>query len=290
MLEQRLAKMEKILLSPEAKKQKTMLEQQQQQHEEEDFDDEYDDNLAGRGTSTSTDGQAPLSVVSAGSSSHTLPAPPVDDYSYIPNNNSNTSTSTTTINNNSATANKKYKINYGKRSSEDNHNGTSPTSYSSISSNFPSPPPHMLTHQRSRSNEISSSDLLPPMDVIQHIVDLYFTYLFAAVPIFDENTLRSDVKERKCSDFLLLSLLATCARYIKIQTLEKLTLTNNKLFHYRFSDRPDITENPAWHAGEKYAEKARTMIIQAVDEPNMSNLQALTLLCLHEYGCGRGPR
>lgn len=32
------------------------------------------------------------------------------------------------------------------------------------------------------------------------------------------------------------------------------------------------------------------MIIKAVDEPNMENLQALTLLCFHEYGCGRGPR
>lgn len=58
----------------------------------------------------------------------------------------------------------------------------------------------------------------------------------------------------------------------------------------RFSDRPDIKENPAWHAGEKFAEKARPMILKAVDEPNMSNLQALTLLTLHEYGCGRGPR
>jgi hypothetical protein len=60
--------------------------------------------------------------------------------------------------------------------------------------------------------------------------------------------------------------------------------------YYRFSDRPDIKENPAWHAGEKYAEKARSMIIKAVDEPCMTNLQALTLLTLHEYGCGRGPR
>lgn len=32
------------------------------------------------------------------------------------------------------------------------------------------------------------------------------------------------------------------------------------------------------------------MIIKAVDEPSLTNLQALTLLTLHEYGCGRGPR
>jgi hypothetical protein len=58
----------------------------------------------------------------------------------------------------------------------------------------------------------------------------------------------------------------------------------------RFSDRPDIKENPAWHAGEKYAERARAMIIKAVDEPSIANLQGLTLLTVHEYGCGRLPR
>lgn len=32
------------------------------------------------------------------------------------------------------------------------------------------------------------------------------------------------------------------------------------------------------------------MLMKAIDEPSLSNVQALTLLTLHEYGCGRGPR
>ncbi|KAL9549302.1 hypothetical protein PS6_006157 [Mucor atramentarius] len=163
-----------------------------------------------------------------------------------------------------------------KRSSEDTlHDAASPTSFSSLSSNFPSPPAlmnhhqHPQPHRHNALNPDNSSYSLPPMNVIEHMVDLYFKYLFSGTPIFDEATLRSDIRERRCSDFLLLSLFAACAR---------------------FSDRPDIKETPAWHAGEKYAEKARAMILRAVDEPTISNLQGLTLLCLHEYGCGRGPR
>ncbi|KAI8077460.1 fungal-specific transcription factor domain-containing protein [Thamnidium elegans] len=157
-----------------------------------------------------------------------------------------------------------------KRASEDNNNNhdcASPTSYSSISSNFPSPPAHVLTHQLLLRPD--TNDLLPSMDMTEHIIDLYFKYLFITLPIFDERTLRNDVKERKCPDFLLFSLFGACAR---------------------FSERPGIKENPAWRSGEKYAEKARSMLIKAMDEPNISNLQALTLLTLHEYGCGRGPR
>lgn len=92
-----------------------------------------------------------------------------------------------------------------KRSSEDsNHDCTSPTSFSSISSNFPSPPAHLAPSK--------SDDILPSYDVIEHIVDLYFKYLFSALPLFHEETLRSQIKERNCSDFLLLSLLGACAR------------------------------------------------------------------------------
>lgn len=216
MLEQRLAKMEKILLSPEAKKQKMMAEA------EDDLDDYYEDNLDSRSSNNSTYQRSNSTISATDASlqpiqtgvtttfSSTLPHSTNEDYSAISNNNNNSNSSSTTSNMGTL----KRPVN--KRPSEDNHNShdvASPTSYSSISTtNFPSSPPHMLAstaHQRSRSRE---SDLLPPMEVIEHIVDLYFAYLFAAAPIFDEDTLRNDLKEGRCSDFLLLSLLAASAR------------------------------------------------------------------------------
>lgn len=103
-----------------------------------------------------------------------------------------------------------------KRASEDNnnHDCASPTSYSSISSNFPSPPAHVLTHHLLQRPD--TNDLLPSLEMTEHIIDLYFKYLFTTLPIFDERTLRNNIKERKCPDFLLFSLFGACARYIKI--------------------------------------------------------------------------
>lgn len=60
--------------------------------------------------------------------------------------------------------------------------------------------------------------------------------------------------------------------------------------YFSFSNSPDVAKNPPWYAGEKYAEKARPSIIKILDEPSISNTQALLLLSMHEYGCGRGPR
>lgn len=182
MLEQRLAKMEKILLSPEAESSTKQNKNSVASNEhEEDVDEDYEDDID----------IPPLSASTTTSSN------PFSSKSF--NNNNHGHTTATTSNNNK----------YNKRLSEDvNHDCASPTSYSSISSNFPSPPAHVLTHTPSRSD----SDILPPMDVILHIVDLFFSNLFTTAPIFDEKTLRNDIKERRCSDFLLLSLLGACAR------------------------------------------------------------------------------
>lgn len=59
---------------------------------------------------------------------------------------------------------------------------------------------------------------------------------------------------------------------------------------FRFSDDPNVKEEPPWNSGEKYAVKARGLLINAVDDPSLSNVQAITLLSLHEFGSARGPR
>ncbi|GAN00650.1 conserved hypothetical protein [Mucor ambiguus] len=252
MLEQRLAKMEQILLSDSAANATPQEAESSKQEEDQDSVD--------HDTDTRHDDEPHASrAASAAATSTTVESIPTTTHSSI-----------------------RAKSTASKRSSEDTlHDAASPASFSSLSSNFPSPPAMMNHHNHHHQQQqhphrhnaapqdSSNGYLLPPMNVIEHMVDLYFKYLFSGTPIFDEATLRNDIRERRCSDFLLLSLFAACAR---------------------FSDRPDIREIPAWHAGEKYAEKARAMILRAVDEPTISNLQGLTLLCLHEYGCGRGPR
>ncbi|KAI8980911.1 fungal-specific transcription factor domain-containing protein [Pilobolus umbonatus] len=133
---------------------------------------------------------------------------------------------------------------------------------SCMSSNIPS-----LIHTPNQSAD--TVDNMPSLEIVEHMFDLFFAYLFPTIPILDEVSLRTDLREGKCSDFLILCIIGACAR---------------------FSDRPDIKENPAWLAGEKYAEKARSMLIKVLDEPNIPHLQGILLLSMHEYGCGRGSR
>ncbi|KAG0192513.1 hypothetical protein DFQ28_008905 [Apophysomyces sp. BC1034] len=91
------------------------------------------------------------------------------------------------------------------------HNGphiVSPTSFSSHS--FPSPTVNVSP--RSATNSHMNGDLLPPMDVIEHLVQLYFDYLYTCNPIFDRTTLMRDIREKRCSDFLILCILSVSAR------------------------------------------------------------------------------
>ncbi|KAI9258795.1 fungal-specific transcription factor domain-containing protein [Phascolomyces articulosus] len=113
------------------------------------------------------------------------------------------------------------------------------------------------------------SSQLPCMDIILHLVELYFENIYFYTPIFHRETLMRDIREQRCSEFLILCILAASAR---------------------FSERPDVREDPPWHSGEKYASKARELLLNAIDTPSLSNVQALILLTLHEYGCARGPR
>ncbi|KAI7905015.1 uncharacterized protein BX663DRAFT_307897 [Cokeromyces recurvatus] len=117
-----------------------------------------------------------------------------------------------TMNNYSESSNNARK-NQKKRSNEDLYSETSPSSYSSFSHNFPSSNIHMLNQcspllQEDKTNQ---NNLFPSMSVIEHLVDIFFKYLFSITPIFDERKLRDDIRDQKCSDFLILCLLAACA-------------------------------------------------------------------------------
>ncbi|RUP49124.1 hypothetical protein BC936DRAFT_143243 [Jimgerdemannia flammicorona] len=112
-------------------------------------------------------------------------------------------------------------------------------------------------------------DELPPREIIDHLVDTYFDFLFNQFPIIHQATFREKVRAGKVSKVLLLSVMAVAAR---------------------FSDHPAVIENPPWAAGEKYATKARVLINRIFDIPILASVQAMILLSMHEYGCARGPR
>ncbi|KAG0186885.1 hypothetical protein DFQ28_007179 [Apophysomyces sp. BC1034] len=127
----------------------------------------------------------------------------------------------------------------------------------------------LIQEPQSLDEQPAGNNLLPSTAVVNHLVELYFKHLYGTFPIFDRETLLKDIREGKCSRFLLFAILAVAAR---------------------FSDMPEVKENPPWQAGEKYACKARSFLGNVIDEPCIANVQGLVLLSMHEYGCGRGPR
>ncbi|KAI7883515.1 hypothetical protein K492DRAFT_143805 [Lichtheimia hyalospora FSU 10163] len=142
---------------------------------------------------------------------------------------------------------------------------TTPTTTSNVSIMPLSSPSSNMQPQQS----ILPESILPPSDVVDHLVRVFFKCITNYVGIFNKESLLRDIRERRCSDFLILSILAVAARY---------------------SDRSDICEEPPWHSGEKYACKARSILFSSIDIPSLSNVQALILLTMHEYSCARGPR
>ncbi|KAK4513684.1 uncharacterized protein ATC70_005688 [Mucor velutinosus] len=109
----------------------------------------------------------------------------------------------------------------------------------------------------------------PAMDVVQHLVDIYFMHFETLSPIADVKGFKANILNKTCNTFLLYAILSVAAR---------------------FSKRPDIAQQPLWMAGEKFAEIARSMLNQVIEAPSMEHVQGLLILNLHEFGCARSMR
>lgn len=59
-------------------------------------------------------------------------------------------------------------------------------------------------------------DIAPSTDVIQHLVDTYFQHCAMIAPIIDVEGFKSSVRNNTCNMFLLYSIMAVAARYVKI--------------------------------------------------------------------------
>ncbi|KAL0088766.1 Zn(2)-C6 fungal-specific transcription factor [Phycomyces blakesleeanus] len=114
-----------------------------------------------------------------------------------------------------------------------------------------------------------NSNILPSDDEIMHLTQLYLAYLHELVPILNRDILLEAIEKKTVSEFFVLSLCAVAAR---------------------FSDRPSIRTDPIWQSGDKYAEKARAILNDVLENPRLEYIQGLLLLTLHYYGCAQGPR
>jgi len=112
-------------------------------------------------------------------------------------------------------------------------------------------------------------DEIPRKDILDHLIQLFFDSVYYQFPIIHPETFMTQYREGKVSPNLLNAICAGVAR---------------------FSDHPDVVTTPAFLAGEPFATNVRACVIDSIDIPTVSNVQALLFLGMYEYGAARGPR
>ncbi|KAI8993494.1 fungal-specific transcription factor domain-containing protein [Pilobolus umbonatus] len=117
-------------------------------------------------------------------------------------------------------------------------------------------------------NPERSSDL-PPLDLVNHLVDLFFTYVNSVFPFVHRAVLKKSIQDGTVSRPLLYAVLAISAR---------------------FSEHPSIRTQPPYLAGECYANKALSLVDVSTLEPNLANIQFWGIMSCLEYGRASGSK
>ncbi|KAG9323250.1 hypothetical protein KVV02_000144 [Mortierella alpina] len=126
-----------------------------------------------------------------------------------------------------------------------------------------------MTMTKTRRPIYGIRDEIPRKDILDHLIQLFFDSVYFQFPIIHPATFMKQYREGKVSPNLLNAMCAGVAR---------------------FSNHPDVATTPSFLAGEPFATNVRGSLIDAVDVPSVSNVQALILLAMYEYGAARGPR
>ncbi|KAF9126018.1 hypothetical protein BGW39_006981 [Mortierella sp. 14UC] len=123
--------------------------------------------------------------------------------------------------------------------------------------------------ERPKKSLYGIKDEVPRKEILDHLIELFFDSIYFQLPIIHPGTFMKQYKEGKVSPNLLNAMCASVAR---------------------FSNHPDVVTTPAFLAGEPFATNIRAVLVDSIDVPTVSNVQALLLLSMYEYGAARGPR
>ncbi|KAL7322850.1 hypothetical protein PS15p_210826 [Mucor circinelloides] len=152
--------------------------------------------------------------------------------------------------------------NYNSNSNQHPHISDEENQSLSSTSNRAHSPIHLY------ENSEQTSDL-PPLDIVNHLVDLFFKNINSVFPFVHRHVLKKSIQDGTISRPLLYSVLAIGAR---------------------FSDNPSIKTNPPYLAGERFAEKALSLVDADTLQPNLENIQFWGIMSCLEYGCASGSK
>ncbi|KAJ2877619.1 hypothetical protein FB639_003679, partial [Coemansia asiatica] len=106
---------------------------------------------------------------------------------------------------------------------------------------------------------------LPPLDVIKDLIDTLFAGNSHIVELLHEATFRRQFAAGTLSPLLLYSALASAARYSK---------------------HPAVRTDPPYSASAVFLNKAKTLVVDALEEPSLGNAQGLMIMCMMHFSLG----
>ena len=121
---------------------------------------------------------------------------------------------------------------------------------------------------------------LPPLHIQEHLAETYFANCHVPYIVLHKPSFMKQIADGTVAPALLLAVCAVSARYSN-----PFDVANT-----RFSRHPAVQQHPMSQAGDEYAAKARQLLSLEFDRPTLSNVQALVVLGLHEFGSSRGAR
>ncbi|KAJ2079811.1 hypothetical protein H4R24_003511 [Coemansia sp. RSA 988] len=125
-------------------------------------------------------------------------------------------------------------------------------------------PPYLLPSQTS---DISSDPPLPPLNVIEELMEIAVVRMSPTAPPVSWALLRRRLHSGRLPEFIICAMVALAAR---------------------FSNRPEFSCMPRYNAGRDYAKRAAELVANLVDKPDPDVVFCLVMLSLYEWGCGRG--
>lgn len=136
----------------------------------------------------------------------------------------------------------------------------------------PNTRPTTLMLQEAEENKLLSegADSLPSRELQEHLAEVFFENLYGQTYHLLHKP--SFMRKLRAGTLPPVLILAVCA------------------ISARFSTHPKLNTTPNFLRGEEWASKARDIVIQRYEWPNITILTCLIILCLHEFGTCQGGR
>ncbi|EMD41895.1 hypothetical protein CERSUDRAFT_120801 [Gelatoporia subvermispora B] len=140
--------------------------------------------------------------------------------------------------------------------------------------------------------ENDSRVTLPPVEIQDHLIDLYFTYVHPVFPLLHKSTFLQEYRQSKVHGFITLDGThkpSAATEHRPMQKVTKLLLLSMFAIASRFSDREEprpASGTGVWKAGFSYAALARWILNNTFSYSRPSTCQALLLLGICDLGLG----